>query len=143
MTNWFATTSRVSLATCLLLTARAAGAQNLISDPHFASGVSSWALRLGGIVTASLTHDPGPGADGTSGFATLTGGSFGITKYFARTCVPIQPGVVYSWGGRVRFRSVQQSLAWFSLNYHTDADCGTIFHPPQGFASPGACGARE
>jgi len=134
--------SRLALAAGLLCAAGAARGQNLISDPHFASGVSAWSLRLSGGITASLAHDPGPGADGAPGFAALTGGSGGFVSYFARTCVPVQPGVVYSFGGAVRFRSSQPSQAFFRLSFYPDATCGTTTLgpplPPTNLTGPGA-----
>lgn len=122
--------SRLALAAGLVLVAGPAHAQNLISDPHFASGISAWSLVLTGGITATLVRDPSPGADMAPGFAALSGGSFGPVLYSARTCVPVQPGVVYSFGGSVRFRSTQNSSAVFWLAYFTDGACGTAFPPP-------------
>jgi hypothetical protein len=123
--------SRLVLAAGFLLAAGAARGQNLVSDPHFASGVSAWSLRLSGGITATLVHDPGPGADGRPGFAALAGASLNPVTLFARTCVPVQAGVVYSFGGAVRFRSSQQSQASFTLNFYPEASCGmAILSPP-------------
>jgi hypothetical protein len=125
----------------VLCAAGSARGQNLVPDPHFASGISAWSLRLSPGITSSLAHDPGPGADGFPGFATLTGASGGFVSYFARSCVPVQPGVVYSFGGAVRFRSSQQSQAFFRLSFYPDAACGTTIlgppTPPSSSTGPG------
>ncbi|MBK9062683.1 MAG: hypothetical protein IPL89_05735 [Acidobacteria bacterium] len=129
------------LVASLLLTAGAARGQNLVSDPHFASGISAWSLRLSPGITATLVRDPGPGADGSPGFAALAGATFNPVTLFARTCVPVQPGVVYSFGGAVRFRTAQQSQAFFTLNFYPDAACGTtILSPPPPPSSAAASG---
>lgn len=131
MRSGFTGAARLSLAAGLVLAAGAARGQNLVPDPHFVSGVSAWTLRVSSGISASLVHASGPGADGTSGFATLTGTSFNPVALFARTCIPVQPGVVYSFGGAVRFGSSQQSQAFFTLNFYPDASCGTtILSPP-------------
>ena len=133
--------TRLALAAGLLCAAGAARGQNLISDPHFASGISAWSLRLSGGITATLVRDSGPGADGSPGFAALAGASFNPVTLFARTCVPVQPGVVYSFGGSVRFRTSQQSQASFTLNFYPDAACGTaILSPPPPPSSTAASG---
>ena len=64
-------------------------------------------------------------ADGAPGFATLTGGNLGPISYLARTCVPVQPGVVYSFGGDVRFRSSQSSTVFLVMTFFSDAGCVT------------------
>ena len=134
--------TRLALAAGLLCAAGAARGQNLVPDPHFASGISAWSLRLSGGITATLVRDSGPGADGFPGFAALAGASLGPVTLFARTCVPVQPGVVYSFGGAVRFRSAQQSQASFTLSFYPDASCGaTILSPPPPTSSSPASGA--
>jgi hypothetical protein len=133
---------RLALAAGLLCAAFTARGQNLVPDPHFASGVSAWSLRLSPGIAATLVRDPGPGADGAPGFAALAGASFNPVSLFARTCVPVQPGVVYSFGGAVRFRTTQQSQAFFTLNFYPDAACGTtVFSPPPPPTSAAASGA--
>jgi hypothetical protein len=134
--------ARLVLVAGSLAAAGAARGQNLVPDPHFASGISAWSLRLSGGVSATLVRDPGPGADGAPGFAALAGSSFNPVNLFARTCVPVQPGVVYSFGGAVRFRTTQQSQAFFTLNFYPDAACGTaIISPPPPPSSAAASGA--
>ena len=142
MARGLAFASRLAFTAVLLLAAGTARGQNLVSDPHFASGISAWSLRLSGGITASLVRDPGPGADGFPGFAALAGASFNPVNLFARTCVPVQPGVVYSFGGAVRFRTTQQSQAFFTLNFYPDAACGTgVLSPPPPPSSAVASGA--
>ena len=134
--------SRLVLVAGALWAAGAARGQNLVPDPHFASGISAWSLRLSPGITATLARDPGPGADGAPGFAALAGSSFNPVNLFARTCVPVQPGVVYSFGGAVRFRAIQQSQAFFTLNFYPDAACGTaILSPPPPPSSAATSGA--
>ena len=111
-------------------------------DPHFAFGISAWSLRLSPGIAATLVRDPGPGADGSPGFAALAGASLNPVNLFARTCVPVQPGVVYSFGGVVRFRTTQQSQAFFTLNFYPDTACGTgVLSPPPPPSSAVASGA--
>jgi hypothetical protein len=122
--------SRLALAAGFFLSAGPTCAQNLVTDPHFTSGISAWSLLLSGGVTATLVRDAGPGADGAPGFAALSGGSFGPISYTARTCVPVQPGVAYSFGGAARFRTAQGASAVFWLSFFTDGACTTAVTPP-------------
>ncbi|MCM3877457.1 MAG: hypothetical protein NEA02_13710 [Thermoanaerobaculia bacterium] len=133
--------SRLTFVAGFVLAAVPAQAQNLISDPHFASGISAWSPQVTPGITTTLFRDPGLGIDGAPGFAVLTGGSFGPISYSARTCVPVQAGVVYSFGGAVRFRSSQGSSAVFWLSFFSDGACGTpVSPPPPAAASTGASG---
>lgn len=134
--------TRLALAAGLLWAAGDANGQNLVADPRFASGTSAWSLRLSGGITAALVRDPGPGADGSPGFAVLAGASFNPVTIFARTCVPVQPGVVYSFGGTARFRTSQRSQAFFTLSFYPDGACATsILSPPPPPSTAAASGA--
>lgn len=130
MIHWPSSLSGPALAVAFVLAAGPACAQNLVSDPHFASGLGTWFLLPGGVPIPTLLRDPGPGADTAPGFATLTAGTFSPILYTALTCVPVQPGVVYSFGGTVRFRAAQHSSAIFSLTFFADGSCGTAVPAP-------------
>ena len=132
--------SRLALILGLLVAAAPSRGQNLISDPHFTSGLSSWFLLPSIVPAPTLVRDPAPGVDGAPGFAALTTGSFGPISYVARTCVPVQPGVVYSFGGAVRFRTAQNSSAVFWMPFFSDAACATGAPGPATLSSTGASG---
>jgi len=125
MSRWALSASRLALAASFLLTGVHSNAQNLVLDPHFSSSISAWTVTPSPGITVIFLRDPGPGVDGAPGFATLSGPSLGPIFYSASTCVPVQPGVVYSFGGNVRFRSSQPSSGDFTLDFFSDATCGT------------------
>jgi IPTL-CTERM motif len=136
MSRWVPSASRLALAVGFVLAAGRSNSQNLVLDPHFSSGTSAWTVPLGTGITVTLVRDPGPGADGAPGFATLTGNESGPINFSARTCVPVQPGVVYSFGGDVRFQSSQVSAAFFGLSFFSDAGCGNSLQQFAGFSNP-------
>lgn len=103
-----------------ILAARSADGQNRIPDPTFSSGLSAWVPR-GAPLTTTLTWNPGPGADGAPGFATLTGAGPGA--FFAGVCVPASAGTSYSWGGFLRLRAPLDSTAQFTLLFFANSSC--------------------
>src|SRR5512140_1082681 len=114
----------LALAGAFVLAPGPAGAQNLVSDPHFAAGLGTWSFFSSGVPPPTLLQNLGPGADTAPGFATLTAGTFSPILYGARTSVPVQPGIVYSFGGTVRFREAQNSSSVFWLAFFSDGACG-------------------
>ena len=95
----------------LLLTIPPVGAQNLLPDPSFASGVGAWTAV--GASSASVQWIDFPGSDGVAGFARLQG--LGPGFLFAQTCVPIVGGRTYSWGATLRPGSATSGLVVLEL----------------------------
>jgi hypothetical protein len=95
-------------------------AQNLIPDPTFSSGVESWTTRE---VSSSpiLVWNSGAGADGAPGFAQLSGVGPGAT--FARTCVPVEAGTTYSWGGFLQAVPPLDTDAFMYLVFYASSSC--------------------
>lgn len=108
------------VAVLALVMARSAGGQNLIPDPTFSSGLSTWRPR-GAPLTTALAWNPVPGADGAPGFATLTG--VGPGAFFAGVCLPASGGAVYSWGGFLRLQAPFDFTAQFTVLFFANASC--------------------
>jgi hypothetical protein len=97
-------------------------AQNLIPDPTFSFGVSTWAAREG---HAQLDWIPAPGVDGAIGFARLTALALPPLAYFARICLPVQPDTIYSWGGSQRLLATMTGSSDFVLVFYGDSSCAS------------------
>jgi hypothetical protein len=92
-------------------------AQNLLPNPEFDHDVSGW---RGGLLTWDPTHSAvGPGGSGllTTNFGV--GGALG-----ASVCVPVKPGVAYSFGGRYLFPFLlgDQEVG-LTVTFTSDAGC--------------------
>lgn len=97
-------------------------AQNLLPNPGFDHDVSGWTAPP--YYTNDLVWDSAHSAFGLGGSALFTT-NFGINGLLETTaCVPVTPGVTYSWGGQYRFpvgtgtHSIQ-----FTLGFATDLGC--------------------
>ena len=112
---------RSSLAIAALIPCGVATAQNLIRDPTFSSGIGAWTTR--GALPSRLDWNGGPGADGAVGFARLSALTGGPGAFFGRVCLPARPGVVYLWGGYLRFLSAPDASAQFTLSFSGDSAC--------------------
>jgi hypothetical protein len=103
-----------------------AAAQNLIPDPTFSSGISAWSVREPPTGT-TLQWIDAPGADGTPGYATMAP-LLGLVSSFARTCIPVEAGVTYSWGGFLRLDAAAgASSARIDVFFYSDSSCESIF----------------
>ena len=112
----------VVIAFALFLEAQSAGAQNLIPDPTFSSGLSAWAVwDPSGTMSTTLSWNPGAGTDGVPGFARLAG--FGPGFFVARVCVPASAGTTYSWGGFLRLSAPLDYTAQFTLEFYANSSC--------------------
>ncbi len=115
--------TNVLLVGTLVLSAQRATAQNLIPDPTFSSSVSAWTTRGALAPFTKLEWIAAPGADGALGFARMTALTGGPGGFFARVCLPVQPGTTYSWGGSFRFPSSQNRVASFAVYFYPDSAC--------------------
>jgi hypothetical protein len=114
----------ILIAFALLCVAQSAGAQNLIADPTFSSGVSAWATR--GEVPQELEWSGAPGADGAPGFGRLTALLGGPGTFFATVCLPVSTGTTYSWGGFLRLAEPaepQAAQAALTVLFFGSSDC--------------------
>lgn len=103
-----------------------AAAQNLIPDPTFSSGISAWSVR-DPTGTTQLQWIDAPGADGAPGYATMAP-LLGIVSSFARTCIPVEAGVTYSWGGFLRLDAAAgASSARIDVFFYSDSSCESVF----------------
>src|SRR5260370_13972606 len=100
----------------LLLAICPVGAQNLLPDPSFASGVGAWTASGASLATFQWVDLTGP--DGVAGFARLrvTGPGSG----FASVCVPVVGGQTYSWGGSFFPESASGQVI---LDFYSNGSC--------------------
>src|ERR1700737_1226041 len=97
-------------------------AQNLFPDPTFSSGVSGWTTSPN--LPSRLDWNGGSGADGSPGFARLTGLVGGPGGFAAKICLPVHGGATYSWGGYLHFSQVTPGEAYFNILFFADSACG-------------------
>ncbi len=100
----------------LLLTIHPVGAQNLLPDPSFASGVSGWTAS--GASQAMFQWVDLAGSDGVAGFARLQ--VLGPGTVVASVCVPVVGGKTYSWGASFFPRSASGQVI---LDFYSNDSC--------------------
>src|SRR5215813_11736289 len=97
-------------------------AQNLLPNPEFDHNVSGWTPPQ--YYVNDLVWDSTKSAFGLGGSALFTT-NFGINGALITTaCVPVTPGVTYSFGGQYLFPVAAGTHAiQFDLEFTTDAGC--------------------
>jgi len=99
-----------------------AQAQNLIPNPEFDSGITGWTPPQ---FYNFLAWDPVHSAFGPGGSAVMNS-PFGIegTLGSFSSCVPVTPGVTYSWGGQYRFgTAIATDFVQLSAVFFNDPGC--------------------
>jgi hypothetical protein len=100
-------------------------AQNLLPNPEFDHNVSGWTPPPL-VYPNALSWDSSQSAFGLGGSALLST-SFGVGgDLSASACVPVTPGVTYSFGGQYRFPTTFGGHAFqLSMIFTSDPSCTT------------------
>lgn len=116
----------------LVLTARPANAQNVLTNPHFDTSLTGWTAS--GVVTFDATNDAnGSPSSGSAHLTALGIGANSLTSAGPGQCLPAVAGTSYDYGGKVFLSAAPPNgFGFVILSFYSSTTCTTFIPSPGG-----------